>query len=177
LQETEGYDVCNIENADETDLFCNLEPHKTLTFQDFFHDSTESKLLATCSLAGFLLNLFLWTLKMEAICSSETSLDTQLTTRRYIPEDCTLHEWHSLHPFGVQFEDYTCDSALEVCGIHNVDQVLDQQLTGPEEEKEVAEHKAAFLDALEAARKHMVSLIQRTVLLECVTKLKMNYID
>jgi hypothetical protein len=31
------------------------------------------------------------TLKMEAICSSETSVDTQLTTRRYIPEDGTLH--------------------------------------------------------------------------------------
>jgi hypothetical protein len=31
------------------------------------------------------------TLKMEAICSSETSLDTQRTTRRYIPEDGTLH--------------------------------------------------------------------------------------
>jgi hypothetical protein len=28
---------------------------------------------------------------MEAICSSETSVDFQRTTRRYIPEDCTLH--------------------------------------------------------------------------------------
>jgi hypothetical protein len=28
---------------------------------------------------------------MEAICSSETSVDTQRTTRRYIPEDDTLH--------------------------------------------------------------------------------------
>jgi hypothetical protein len=27
---------------------------------------------------------------MEAICSSETSVDTQRTTRRYIPEDSTL---------------------------------------------------------------------------------------
>jgi hypothetical protein len=27
---------------------------------------------------------------MEAICSSETSVDTQRTTRRYIPEDGTL---------------------------------------------------------------------------------------
>jgi hypothetical protein len=25
---------------------------------------------------------------MKAICSSETSVDTQRTTRRYIPEDC-----------------------------------------------------------------------------------------
>jgi hypothetical protein len=31
------------------------------------------------------------TLKMEAICSSETSVDSQQTTRRYIPEDGTLH--------------------------------------------------------------------------------------
>jgi hypothetical protein len=28
---------------------------------------------------------------MEAICSSETSVDTQRTTRSYIPEDGTLH--------------------------------------------------------------------------------------
>jgi hypothetical protein len=28
---------------------------------------------------------------MEAICSSETSADTQRATRRYIPEDSTLH--------------------------------------------------------------------------------------
>jgi hypothetical protein len=30
------------------------------------------------------------TLKMEAICSSETSIETQRTTRRHIPEDDTL---------------------------------------------------------------------------------------
>jgi hypothetical protein len=28
---------------------------------------------------------------MKAICSSETSVDFQRTTRRDIPEDCTLH--------------------------------------------------------------------------------------
>jgi hypothetical protein len=33
------------------------------------------------------------TLKMEAICSSEMSDDTQRTTRRYIPEDGTLHNF------------------------------------------------------------------------------------
>jgi hypothetical protein len=47
-------------------------------------------LLATCLLAGFLLKLFL-PLKMEAICSSETLVDTQRTARRYIPEVDTLH--------------------------------------------------------------------------------------
>jgi hypothetical protein len=31
------------------------------------------------------------TLKMEATCSSETSVDFQRTTRRYIPEDRTLY--------------------------------------------------------------------------------------
>jgi hypothetical protein len=38
----------------------------------------------------FLAQLIFSTLKMEAICSSETSVDTQWTTRRYIPEDGTL---------------------------------------------------------------------------------------
>jgi hypothetical protein len=28
---------------------------------------------------------------MEATCSSETSVDFELTTRRYIPEDGTIH--------------------------------------------------------------------------------------
>jgi hypothetical protein len=31
-------------------------------------------------------------LKMEAVCSSETSVATQQTTRRYIPEDDTLQK-------------------------------------------------------------------------------------
>jgi hypothetical protein len=36
------------------------------------------------------------TLKMEAICSSETSVETQRTTRRHIPEDDTLQDkWGS----------------------------------------------------------------------------------
>jgi hypothetical protein len=32
-----------------------------------------------------------WTLKMEAICSTETSVEFQRATRRCIPEDRTLH--------------------------------------------------------------------------------------
>jgi hypothetical protein len=32
------------------------------------------------------------TLKMEAICSSETLVETQGTSRRHIPEDDTIHE-------------------------------------------------------------------------------------
>jgi hypothetical protein len=60
-------------------------------------------------------------------------------------------------PLGVQFEDYTaCGSALEVCGILSIAQVLDQQLTRPEEEEEVSELKRTFLDALlEAFRKYV----------------------
>jgi hypothetical protein len=42
---------------------------------------------------GLLVGLldFSSTLKMEAICSSETSVATQRTTRPHIPEDDTLH--------------------------------------------------------------------------------------
>jgi hypothetical protein len=39
---------------------------------------------------GFLLK-FSSNLKMEAICSSETSVESQQTTRRHIPEEDTLH--------------------------------------------------------------------------------------
>jgi hypothetical protein len=38
----------------------------------------------------FLAKLIFSTLKMEAVCSSETPVDTQRTTRRYSPEDGTL---------------------------------------------------------------------------------------
>jgi hypothetical protein len=37
--------------------------------------------------------LISWTLKMEAICSSKTSVETQLTLRRHITEDDTLHNY------------------------------------------------------------------------------------
>ena len=54
----------------------------------------------------------------------------------------------------VQTEGYTtCDSAVQVFGVHTVDWVLDQQLTRPQEEleqeeEEVAEDNVTFLDAL-----------------------------
>jgi hypothetical protein len=38
----------------------------------------------------FLLGIFS-TLKMEAMCSSEMSVDFQQATRRHAPEDSTLH--------------------------------------------------------------------------------------
>jgi hypothetical protein len=40
----------------------------------------------------FLAELISSTLKIEAFCSSETSVVAQRTTRRYIPEDDTLHK-------------------------------------------------------------------------------------
>jgi hypothetical protein len=52
-------------------------------------------LLATFLLAGFAEPIYS-TLKIEAMCSSETSVGTQRTTRRHIPEDNTLQEDHGL---------------------------------------------------------------------------------
>jgi hypothetical protein len=45
----------------------------------------------------FLAQLIFSTVKIEAICSSETSVDTQRTTRRYDPEDGTLNVSQYLH--------------------------------------------------------------------------------
>jgi ABC-type transport system involved in cytochrome bd biosynthesis fused ATPase/permease subunit len=57
----------------------------------------------------------------------------------------------------VQFEDNTtCGSAFKIYEIQSISQVIDQQLTRPEEE-EVSELKRTFLDALkglEAVRKY-----------------------
>jgi hypothetical protein len=80
--------------------------------------------LLTC---WFLLKLFSSTLKMEAICSSETPVATQHTTRRHIPEDDTLHNHRceNLKSYGVSlvWKDYyllitlglyvwNCDSSI-----------------------------------------------------------------
>jgi hypothetical protein len=53
------------------------------------------------------------TLKMEAICSSETSVETQQTTRRHIPEDDTLpnHGCENLKSY-TTFLDHTFPSVL-----------------------------------------------------------------
>jgi hypothetical protein len=50
-------------------------------------DCTACHLISRWFLAQFIFS----TLKIKAMCSSETSVDTQRTTRRYIPEDGTLH--------------------------------------------------------------------------------------
>jgi hypothetical protein len=83
------------------------------------------------------------------------------------------NDWHSEQALVLQSEDYsTCDSTLKVCGLLNINQVIDQHLTRPEdepvEEEEVVEHKAIFLDALKgvkAARRYIISFIPRALLL------------
>jgi hypothetical protein len=69
-----------------------------------------------------------------------------------------VDDWHSSEPLGVQSEEYiTCDSALKICGVQNVNQVLLQHLIRLEEE-EIVKHKAALLVALkglETARKYI----------------------
>jgi hypothetical protein len=66
--------------------------------------------LATCLLAELISS----TLKMEAICSSETSIDTQRTTWRHIPENNTLHiyinTYSDLSVFGFLILIYTSNS-------------------------------------------------------------------
>jgi hypothetical protein len=60
-------------------------------------DITSCSPLSACHLLArcFIAKLISSTLKMEAICSSETPVDTQRSTRRYIPKDGTLHEHSS----------------------------------------------------------------------------------
>jgi hypothetical protein len=62
--------------------FCFLYIHQFSSWQFI--------LLATYLFAG-LAEIFSSTLKMEAICSSTTSVASQQTTRHHIPEDDTLH--------------------------------------------------------------------------------------
>jgi hypothetical protein len=52
LQENEGYDLCDIHNANETGIFFSLQPRKIFTFQgDFCHDGTKSREHVTVLLA------------------------------------------------------------------------------------------------------------------------------
>jgi hypothetical protein len=86
-------------------------------------------------------------------------LDWSCQQQRWQCSENEEDEWRSLQPLGVQSEDYaTCDSALRFSGVCSVDQVLDQHMTRPEEEEFAC-----------------ISLIQRTILLKCAAKFKMNY--
>jgi hypothetical protein len=60
-------------------VFCDITPCSPLKVNRRFGGTY------LLHLRGFLLFVFL-TLKMEAICSPETSVDFQRTARRYIPE-------------------------------------------------------------------------------------------
>jgi hypothetical protein len=57
-------------------------------------------LLATCFMPVSFLS-YSATLKMEAICSSETSVEFQRTTQRYIPEERTFRPESSQENAGV----------------------------------------------------------------------------
>jgi hypothetical protein len=48
---------------------------------------------------------------MEAVCSSKTSVESQRTTRRYIPEDGTLH-------------NHGCENLKSYIGFHSFPQSL-----------------------------------------------------
>jgi hypothetical protein len=81
-------------------------------------------------------------------------------------------EWYSLQALGVQFEKYkTCgDSTFVLSELQSIDQVLEQHLTRSEEEEEVAEHKAIFLDALkrlETSRKYMCQFDSKNNIVQC----------
>jgi hypothetical protein len=67
-------------------IFWDMTPCSPLSFNRLLEEHIASILLARC----FTEPIFS-TLKMGAICSSETSVETQRTTQLHIPEDDTLH--------------------------------------------------------------------------------------
>jgi hypothetical protein len=72
---------------------CDVTPRSLLKINQSFGGACRLHLrglLATCFMLVSCL-AYSSTLKMEARCFSETSVDFQRTTRRYIPEDRTLH--------------------------------------------------------------------------------------
>jgi hypothetical protein len=69
----------------------DITPCSPLSINRRFGGAPPCHLLA----CRFLAEIIPSTLKMEAICSSETSVDTKRTTWRYIPEVDTLHNHRS----------------------------------------------------------------------------------
>jgi hypothetical protein len=68
----------------------------------------------------FLAQLIFWTLKMEAICSFETSIDTQRTTRRYILEYGTLH-YHLCENLKSYIPSISLElTAKAACSVHHI---------------------------------------------------------
>jgi hypothetical protein len=76
----------------KTTIFWDITPCSPLRINRHFGRTYCLHLLASCSHAGPCSAYFL-TLKMEAICSSERSVDSRRTTWHYIPEDGTLSSW------------------------------------------------------------------------------------
>jgi hypothetical protein len=88
--ETDFCAVCWISNLEVFEEYHLLgyDDLKSVEFQPTFWRNISPP--SICLLAGFAEPISS-TLKMEAICSSETSVETQRNTRRHIPEDDTLH--------------------------------------------------------------------------------------
>jgi hypothetical protein len=61
---------------------------------------------------------------MEALCSFETSVDTQRTTRRYIPEDGTLHNHRCENLKSYTVEVYFLAEGGGSAFLRNVDEPL-----------------------------------------------------
>jgi hypothetical protein len=79
-----------------------------------FRRITPCSLLATCfTLVSCL--AYSSTMKMEATCSSETSVDFQRTTRHYIPEDKTLLK----HCYRLSLERHKKSFVLQNCILVN----------------------------------------------------------
>jgi hypothetical protein len=78
-------------------IFWDVMPCSLLSCNRRFGGTYRLRLQGLCLPPAYLLvlaEIISSTLKMEAICSSETSVATQQTTRRHISEDDTLHNHH-----------------------------------------------------------------------------------
>jgi hypothetical protein len=87
------------QNLRHTPIFSDITTCSALKFNRRFRETCclhlqkpgwNRALTVTCfTLVSFL--AYSWTMKMEATCYSETSVDFQRNTWRYIPEDRTIH--------------------------------------------------------------------------------------
>jgi hypothetical protein len=73
-------------------IFWDIKPCSPLTLNGLHGVISQTIVRSACHLLSrwFLAQFIFSTLKMEAICSFEASVDTEQTTRRYIPEDSTF---------------------------------------------------------------------------------------
>jgi hypothetical protein len=79
----------------------------------------------------FLAELISSTLKMEAMCSSETSADTQRPTRRYIPEDNTLLRFSFQYVYMMETKIAMLEDSLSAQDFYYV-RLLAQGMTYPQ---------------------------------------------